>query len=74
MPHEFQRARSMVVGQQHGIMTSGTPPHGPDIRARIAVNSRARPDSTGQYEDQLATWSVLVASRLYWVADQGFEP
>jgi len=43
-------------------------------RARLAVNSRTRPDSAGQNERRPLTTLVLVRGRLCWVAGQGFEP
>ncbi len=43
-------------------------------RARLAVNSRTRPDSTGHNEGRPSTVSVLVKDRSCCVAGQGFEP
>jgi hypothetical protein len=75
LPHEPQRTRSpMITRQQKPITTSGTPLHGSGARARLAVNSRTRPDSARHIEDWPATVSVLVMDRFCWVAGQGFEP
>jgi hypothetical protein len=43
-------------------------------RARLAVDSRTRPDSAGRNEDLPQTMCVLVRDRSCWVAGQGFEP
>ena len=43
-------------------------------RARLAVNSRTRPDDARHIEDWPATVFVLVIDRFHWVAGQGFEP
>ncbi len=43
-------------------------------RARLAVNSRTRPDSAGRDEGRPTSLSVLVRDCLCWVAGHGFEP
>ena len=59
-------------------MTSSTPPRGPDtgarIGARLAADSRTRPDSVGHDEDLPQTMYLLVKDSFCCVAGQGFEP
>jgi hypothetical protein len=43
-------------------------------RARLAVNSRTRPDAAGHNERRPTTVPVLARDRFCWVAGQGFEP
>jgi hypothetical protein len=68
------KARSRMVG-------CGIPPSAPRVlpcwgayRARLAVNSRRRPDTAGHNNGRPTTIPVLVSDRFCCVAGQGFEP